>query len=102
MEAPVSPLILILRIALFTGLVTMPILVVDVVALWLLNLVANLDMWVTVLFFEGLVLIFFGIPPSAGGRKLRRILGSGDVYMSGRLAGAVLIIIAAFVVSHYY
>jgi hypothetical protein len=91
-EAPVSPAILTLRIALFTSLVTIPILVIDVVALWLLNLVENLDMWATVLFFEGLILVFFGIPPAH----------ARDVYVSGRLAGVVLIIIGAFGVSQYY
>jgi hypothetical protein len=84
-----------------TVLVTATISAVDVVALWLLNLVTDLGTWLNLLFLESVALMFFG---SAGGamkrgRRRRGILSSPEFWVSVGVAGVVLLISAVYVVT---
>jgi len=48
------------RIAIYMSIMVGAVLAVDVVALWMLNLLMDMNAFYTLLFIEGLIMIFFG------------------------------------------
>ena len=96
----------------------MAILAVDVVALWLLGLPMDVETWVTLLFWEGLVMIAFGVGvwgggqiawrPTAGWRSSRTYciwvkLRYVDFWIqSVAVAGLLLFILNLYLISQHY
>jgi len=98
-------------------IIFLAILAVDVVALRLLSLPMDVETWVTLLFWEGLVMIAFGVGvwgggqlkwgPTAGWRSPRtyRIwvrLRYVDFWTSVALAGLLLFILSLYLISQHY
>jgi len=60
-------LIFVVRIALFTVIVTAAVLAVDVAVLWLLGLQTDVGVWITLLLLEGVIMAFLGAADLASG-----------------------------------
>ncbi len=102
-EAPTSLLILVARIAVFTVLVIAPVIAVDVVALWFLNLVTNVNTLLALLLCESVVLMFLAY--SGAWQRAPRgdgLLSRTDFWISVGVAGVILLLLAVYLASQYY
>lgn len=61
LEILLGSLIFVARIVFYTVIVVVAVLAVDVVALWLLNLLTDLNTWLSLLFFESIIMMAFGV-----------------------------------------
>jgi len=112
-----SILAFVARIIISAIIIFLAILAVDVVAFWLLKLPLDVEIWITLLFWEGVVMIAFGVAgwgggqvnwgPTAGWRSpcTYRIwvrLGYVDFWTSVALAGLSLFILSLYLISQHY
>lgn len=102
-EAPTSLLILVARIAVFTVLVIAPVIAVDVVALWFLNLVTDVSTLLALLLCESGVLMFLA---QCGAWQARPrgdgLLSHTDFWISVGVAGVILLLLTVYVALQYY
>lgn len=112
-----SILAFVARIIISAIIIFLAILAVDVVAFWLLKLPLDVEIWITLLFWEGVVMIAFGVAgwgggqvkwgPTVGWRRPRtyRIwvrLRYPDFGTSVTLAGLLLFILSLYLISQHY
>jgi len=109
-----SPLVYVARIIIFTTIIFVAVLAVNVVILWLLIL--DLDTWLMLLWYEGVAMAFFGgagwwrgdkprpIPRLSGKRmyKLKVKFQYPWFWVSLGMAGFMLVILGAYLYLQFY
>jgi len=115
-ETLLSAVAYIARIMAFAGITTAVVLVVDAVALRLLNLSWNLDTRLDLLFWEGLVTVMFGAtgwwwgeqpyhfttPTGSKTYKIETKYRYPWFWVSVGIAGILLWVLATYLFLHYY
>ncbi len=101
--APASLLILGARIVVFTVLVIAPVIAANVIALWFLNLVTDVNTLLALLLCESVVLMFLAY--SGAWQRAPRgdgLLSRTDFWISVGVAGVILLLLAVYLASQYY
>ena len=110
-----SLLVYVAKIIIFAIIMFVAILGVDAFVLWLFKLLWNVDIWLTLLFLEGLVMAFFGVGSGTGQRDrpvyvyspMGKLLAKVEVkfkypwfWVSVGMTGVALWVLAAYLFLH--